>query len=204
MATPNYNLPTIVGTDTIDLVNAINGLANATDTALHGVASEGIVPGANTVATAALQDGSVTLQKLAADLQQKIGNVAPPQVLWQGNVSIVGGVVTAGTAKVYVVLNKTANQVYISANFNESVGGAGIVTNAAGDNAGKVPYTLPSEYRPNSHLQPSMNVFLPNYSLVLVTSLSIDTDGAIWVRASCTGACPGASLFGNASFMYGI
>lgn len=38
MATSYYNLPTINGSDTIDGVNAINGLANATDTALHNVA----------------------------------------------------------------------------------------------------------------------------------------------------------------------
>lgn len=39
MATSHYNFPTIVGTDTIDGVNAINGLANAVDTALFTVAS---------------------------------------------------------------------------------------------------------------------------------------------------------------------
>lgn len=38
MATNHYSLPTIVGTDTIDGVNAINGLANAVDTALYSVA----------------------------------------------------------------------------------------------------------------------------------------------------------------------
>ena len=40
MATNHYSLPTIVGTDTIDGVNAINGLANAVDTALYGVAGQ--------------------------------------------------------------------------------------------------------------------------------------------------------------------
>ena len=38
MATNHYSLPTIVGTDTIDGVNAINGLANAVDTAIYSVA----------------------------------------------------------------------------------------------------------------------------------------------------------------------
>lgn len=42
MATTHYNLPTIVGTDTIDGVNAINGLANSVDAALFGVA--GTIP----------------------------------------------------------------------------------------------------------------------------------------------------------------
>lgn len=38
MATSHYNFPTINGTDTIDGVNAVNGLANAVDSALFGVA----------------------------------------------------------------------------------------------------------------------------------------------------------------------
>ena len=40
MATTHYNFPTITGTDTIDGVNAINGLANAVDSALYGVAND--------------------------------------------------------------------------------------------------------------------------------------------------------------------
>lgn len=42
MATSHYNFPTINGTDTIDGVNAINGLASSVDAALFGV--EGKVP----------------------------------------------------------------------------------------------------------------------------------------------------------------
>lgn len=38
MATSHYNFPTINGTDTIDGVNAVNGLANSVDAALFGVA----------------------------------------------------------------------------------------------------------------------------------------------------------------------
>ena len=40
MASTHYNFPTITGTDTIDGVNAINGLANAVDAALYGVAND--------------------------------------------------------------------------------------------------------------------------------------------------------------------
>lgn len=40
MATTHYNFPTIVGTDTIDGVNAINGLANSVDAALFNVAGD--------------------------------------------------------------------------------------------------------------------------------------------------------------------
>ena len=47
MATAHYNFPTIVGTDTIDGVNAINGLAQSVDSALFGVA--GSIPQAYTL-----------------------------------------------------------------------------------------------------------------------------------------------------------
>lgn len=50
MATEHYSFPTIVGTDTIDGVNAINGLANSVDTALFGVAGE--IPQAYTLPVA--------------------------------------------------------------------------------------------------------------------------------------------------------
>lgn len=50
MATSHYNFPTINGTDTIDGVNAINGLANSVDAALFRVAGE--IPEAYTLPVA--------------------------------------------------------------------------------------------------------------------------------------------------------
>lgn len=87
MATSHYNFPTINGTDTIDGVNAINGLANSVDAALFGVASsipqEYALPIAGTTSIGgvrgsgdisvnastgdmALNDGTVTAGKLTA------------------------------------------------------------------------------------------------------------------------------------------
>lgn len=87
MATSHYNFPTINGTDTIDGVNAINGLANAVDSALFGVAgsipqeytlpiagttSLGGVRGSGDISVNAasgdmtLNDGTVTASKLTA------------------------------------------------------------------------------------------------------------------------------------------
>lgn len=87
MATSHYNFPTIVGTDTIDGVNAINGLANSVDAALFGVAgsitqeytlpiagttSLGGVRGSGDISVSAstgdmtLNDGTVTAEKLTA------------------------------------------------------------------------------------------------------------------------------------------
>lgn len=87
MATSHYNFPTVNGTDTIDGVNAINGLANSVDAALFEVA--GSIPQEYTLAIAgttslggvrgsgdisvnastgdmALNDGTVTASKLTA------------------------------------------------------------------------------------------------------------------------------------------
>lgn len=87
MATSHYNFPTINGTDTIDGVNAINGLANSVDAALFGVAgsipqeytlpiagttSLGGVRGSGDISVNAstgdmtLNDGTVTASKLNA------------------------------------------------------------------------------------------------------------------------------------------
>lgn len=87
MATSHYNFPTINGTDTIDGVNAINGLAKSVDAALFGVAGsiaqEYTLPIAGTASLGgvrgsgdisvnastgdmALNDGTVTAGKLTA------------------------------------------------------------------------------------------------------------------------------------------
>ena len=73
MATTHYSFPTINGTDTIDGVNAINGLANAVDTALYQVEQEGgSAPGANSITTSMIQNGAVTTEKLATQVQSQI------------------------------------------------------------------------------------------------------------------------------------
>lgn len=77
MATSHYNFPTINGTDTIDGVNAINGLANSVDSALFGVAGD--IPEAYTLPIAGTTSlggvrGSGDISVNAATGDMTIGN----------------------------------------------------------------------------------------------------------------------------------
>jgi hypothetical protein len=83
MATSHYNFPTINGTDTIDGVNAINGLANSVDAALFGVA--GSIPEAYTLPIA----GTTSLGGVrgSGDVSVNAGT---------GDMTINTGAVTAG------------------------------------------------------------------------------------------------------------
>lgn len=75
MATSYYNLPTINGSDTIDGVNAINGLANATDTALHNVAIG--IPDTSTIeANLSALTASVTTAQSTATTAQTVAQTA--------------------------------------------------------------------------------------------------------------------------------
>lgn len=83
MATTHYSFPTINGTDTIDGVNAINGLANAVDTALYQVEQEGGgTPGANSINTSMIQNGAVTTEKIqnGAVTTEKLASTVQSQI----------------------------------------------------------------------------------------------------------------------------
>lgn len=90
MATTHYSFPTINGTDTIDGVNAINGLANAVDTALYQVEQEGgSAPGANSITTSMIQNGAVTTDKLASTVQSQIQQGVNAQTTAQQALNVV-------------------------------------------------------------------------------------------------------------------
>lgn len=83
MATAHYNFPTINGTDTIDGVNAINGLANSIDAALFRVAGE--IPEAYTLPIA----GTTSLGGVRGS-----GDISVNATT--GDMTINSGTVTAG------------------------------------------------------------------------------------------------------------
>lgn len=80
MATSHYNFPTINGTDTIDGVNAINGLANAVDSALFGVAGsipqEYTLPIAGTTSLGGVRgSGDISVNASTGDMTINSGTV---------------------------------------------------------------------------------------------------------------------------------
>lgn len=80
MATAHYNFPTINGTDTIDGVNAINGLANSVDAALFSVAGEipqaYILPVAGTTSLGGVRgSGDISVNATTGDMTINSGTV---------------------------------------------------------------------------------------------------------------------------------
>lgn len=81
MATSHYNFPTVNGTDTIDGVNAINGLANSVDAALFGVAGEipeaYALPIAGTTSLGGVRgSGDISVNASTGDMALNDGTVA--------------------------------------------------------------------------------------------------------------------------------
>lgn len=81
MATSHYNFPTINGTDTIDGVNAINGLANSVDAALFGVAGsipqEYTLPIAGTTSLGGVRgSGDISVNASTGDMTINPGTIS--------------------------------------------------------------------------------------------------------------------------------
>lgn len=97
MATSHYNFPTINGTDTIDGVNAINGLANSVDSALFGVA--GSIPQEYTLPIA----GTTSLGGVRGSGDISVNAATGDMTLNDGTVT--AGKITAGAVTTDKVLN---------------------------------------------------------------------------------------------------
>lgn len=91
MATTNYSLPTILGTNAFDLVTDYNALSNATDAALAQVA--GLVP---TKDITEMQGQISALQTLTGSQGTQITTLQSQMTTANGNISTLqSGLVTA-------------------------------------------------------------------------------------------------------------
>lgn len=99
MATSHYNFPTINGTDTIDGVNAINGLANSVDAALFGVAGsipqEYTLPIAGTTSLGGVRgSGDISVNASTGDMTINDNTVTSAQLQ---DASVTGSKIAAGS-----------------------------------------------------------------------------------------------------------
>lgn len=109
MATAHYNFPTINGTDTIDGVNAVNGLANSVDAALFGVA--GSIPQEYTLPIA----GTTSLGGVRGAGQISVNPAT-------GDMSINSGVINSGMIQTGAILGPNiATGTISSTNLNSSL-----------------------------------------------------------------------------------
>lgn len=109
MATTHYNFPTITGTDTIDGVNAINGLANAVDSALYGVAND--IPDSYMLPVA----GTTSLGGVRGAGQISVNPAT-------GDMSINSGVINSGMIQTGAILGSNiATGAISSTNLNSSL-----------------------------------------------------------------------------------
>jgi hypothetical protein len=175
MATSHYNFPTINGTDTIDGVNAINGLANSVDAALFGVA--GSIPEAYTLPIA----GTTSLGGVRGS-----GDISVNAAT--GDMTINSGTVTAGKlATGAVTTDKLLNS---AVNTDKVMNGAVTTEKLASDVAAQI------NNGNNSWTQWSAA------PVTIGSAMTAGCDACAWGKV-VTVQCAGVSLPGNAKTQIG-
>lgn len=124
MATAHYNFPTIVGTDTIDGVNAINGLANSVDAALFGVAGEipegYTLPIAGTTSLGGVRgSGDISVNPTTGDMRINANTVGTNELqvgAVTNNILAVGSVDSGNLASAVLTMLQQGAQAYTAVN----------------------------------------------------------------------------------------
>lgn len=203
MATTHYSFPTIVGTDTIDGVNAINGLANAVDAALYNVSQEGGLPGANTITTNMIQDGAVTETKLASAVTSKIkqgvsaaSTAESAQSTAQSALSQIGAVTqkqTSGTGGTAIYVYNPNTKLVVIRGY-----GSGI---SIGSGAELSLGTIPSNIRPARQYESGVIGSASGGGALL--TLSANTNGNLVIRNQTTSSLDGVQYNGQVVYYIG-
>lgn len=204
MATTHYSFPTINGTDTIDGVNAINGLANAVDTALYQVEQEGgSTPGANSINTSMIQDGAVTETKLASAVTSKINQgvsaastAESAQSTAQSALSQIGKVTqtqTTGTGGTAIYVYNPNTKLLVIRGY-----GSGLSINSG---EGLSLGTIPSNLRPARQYESGVIGNASGGGSLL--TLSANADGTILIRNQTTSNLDGVMYNGQVVYYIG-
>lgn len=205
MATTHYSFPTINGTDTIDGVNAINGLANAVDTALYQVEQEGgSAPGANSITTNMIQDGAVTETKLASAVTSKINQgvsaastAESAQSTAQSALSQIGAVTqtqTTGTGGTAIYVYNPNTKLVVIRGY-----GSGININSG---EGLYLGTIPSNLRPARQYESGVIGNASGGGALL--TFSANADGTILIRNQTTSNLNNVQYNGQVVYYIGV
>lgn len=205
MATTHYSFPTINGTDTIDGVNAINGLANAVDTALYNVEQEGGgTPGANSITTSMIQDGAVTETKLDSAVTSKINQgvsaastAESAQSTAQSALSQIGAVTqtqTTGTGGTAIYTYNPNTKLVVIRGYG----------NGVNINSGEGLYlgTIPSNLLPARQYESGVIGNASGGGALL--TLSANTDGTILIRNQTTSNLNNVQYNGQVVYYVGV
>lgn len=155
MATTHYNFPTITGTDTIDGVNAINGIANAVDSALYGVASnmpdQYTLPIAGTTSLGGVRGaGQISVNPTTGDMT--IGNNTINNAMIQAQ-AITGSNIQSGTINTTQLSGSVNTQLSNGSLAYSTINAAPVITTAPNYTAPKgsmTSGTLYSNYAVNT------------------------------------------------------
>lgn len=205
MATTYYNLPTINGADTIDGVNAINGLANSTDAALRQVQNQ--IPDLTSISSQVTQATSTanTAMSTATQAATNAGNALTAASQAQ---SAAEAVSTEWNAAPVNVLNDTV-QAYVTSSTALTAYQWGHVVTVKLANVQNLPYNTAVTI---GHLKagswPASTDFLGT-----ITGVAGDapwgfvriqaSDGAIIVNMAGTGSST-ATVVGSVCFLTGV
>lgn len=214
MATTHYSFPTINGTDTIDGVNAINGLANAVDTALYQVEQEGGgAPGANSINTSMIQNGAVTTEKLNSTVNTQLSNgslayssiTAAPVLTTAPNYTAPKGNMTAGTMFSNYVVNTAAHLVSVKVASGQCTFNLPS-SNTSPSNMLVELFTLSSSYLPSSDYQQLIHVRTGTDNQPILFFLSVGSNGKVGLtHINYSSTRDGVEIYGEGTitFMYG-
>lgn len=205
MATTHYSFPTINGTDTIDGVNAINGLANAVDTALYQVEQEGGgTPGTNSITTNMIQDGAVTETKLDSAVTSKINQgvsaastAESAQSTAQSALSQIGAVTqtqTTGTGGTAIYIYNPNTKLVVIRGY-----GSGININSG---EGLYLGTIPSNLRPARQYESGVIGNASGGGALL--TFSANADGTILIRNQTTSNLNNVQYNGQVVYYIGV
>lgn len=229
MATTHYNFPTIVGTDTIDGVNAINGLANAVDAALYGVAGDmpeqyelpiagttslGGVRGAGQISVnpatgdMSINSGAISSTNLNSSLQASIGEgssalasiSAAPQ-LHASEAYQPQGYLESGTIYSNYVVNEAAHLISVKASATAAEFNLPN-SNTDATNMLAELFTLPVMYRPTSEFSQLIFVRTGADANPICFFLTVGTSGKVGLTHVNYSSTRETSFWGNGILLF--